>query len=419
MIYNERQYKITSAQLEKLNSSLSDANVDESDWVQEAHYAGLREQANDLKEQLSEYLLLKSGQVDNFECESLSSLPVALIKARIASGMTQKGLADLLGVKEQQIQRYEASSYKGANLTRLIELADLLGVRVIEKWEGQSSVVVDVDEELLSNETNWDKFPVKEMIKRGWLKTDDHETIQNSLRDYFIKSFGSQYQFALHRKNSHGKNESNLYSLMSWQARVLSKARLVASEESVNSFNYDDDAWVPKLSKLSRDEGVLSNLSDFLRDNGVILVVEHHLESTYLDGAAMLLDGKTPVIGLTLRYDRLDNFWFTLFHELGHIFLHISSNPSLEFFDEEGAQQGRQYEEEADQYALEKLISNEDWHTCMSRFSTKKETVLLDAERIGIHPSILAGRIRKEKDNYKILNDLVGQNSVRAALERN
>src|SRR5262249_10088348 len=135
-------------------------------------------------------------------------------------------------------------------------------------------------------------------------------------------------------------------------------------------------------------------------------------------GAAMISDFDRPVIGLTLRYDRLDNFWFVLMHELGHIILHLQEGLHFDFFDEEGPTGSDKLETEADKFALDTLIAPELWNQCLSRFALSEEAVMIDAETLGIHPSIIAGRIRKEQNNYTILNNLVGQNTVRRQFER-
>ena len=124
-----------------------------------------------------------------------------------------------------------------------------------------------------------------------------------------------------------------------------------------------------------------------------------------------------PIVALTLRYDRLDNFWFVLFHELGHVFQHLFSPLRLDFFDEEDGRESDAIEQEADKFALTQLISETQWKQCLSRFAMSEEAVLIDAERLNIHPSIIAGRIRKERNNYRILNNLVGSSTVRRQFE--
>jgi HTH-type transcriptional regulator/antitoxin HigA len=144
--------------------------------------------------------------------------------------------------------------------------------------------------------------------------------------------------------------------------------------------------------------------------------VERHLPGTYLDGAAMISPRGNPIVALTLRYDRLDNFWFVLFHELGHVFQHLYTSMHLDFFDEEDGTDGDPIEWEADVFALNQLVPNTLWKQCLSRFALTEEAVKIDAEKLGIAPSIIAGRIRKERNNYRIFTDLVGSGAVRSQL---
>ncbi len=98
-----------------------------------------------------------------------------------------------------------------------------------------------------------------------------------------------------------------------------------------------DDRWVENLAALTRRADGPSQAAGLLATHGIVLLTEGHLPGTYLDGAAMLDETGHPIIGLTLRLDRLDNFWFVLFHELGHIFLRLMGGLRYDFFDEDGA----------------------------------------------------------------------------------
>lgn len=132
MIKNDRQYRITKAQAARFEKALADVSSDADPGIhsriREAQRSALMSQFEDLRGELTEYEMLKDGQVDRFQVDSLSGLPEALIKARIARGMTQRELANQLGLKEQQIQRYEATDYAAANIARLQEVASALSV---------------------------------------------------------------------------------------------------------------------------------------------------------------------------------------------------------------------------------------------------------------------------------------------------
>ena len=135
MIRNERQYRITKSQAENFRQSLSDVRTKASSDMPDAlrwrlQENALRSQLADLESELREYENLQSQQHGTLEIGSLDELPNALIKARISSGLTQKQLADKLGLKEQQVQRYEATGYYGASLSRIQEVLNALNVKI-------------------------------------------------------------------------------------------------------------------------------------------------------------------------------------------------------------------------------------------------------------------------------------------------
>ena len=141
MIANERQYRITRGQLDQLKAALSAFDRKEavertrSRVLAKAEYAALESQVAELAEEVGEYEALKSGAVDNLKAESLEELPTILIKARIARGLSQRDLAEKLGLKEQQVQRYEADRYASASLRRIAEVAKALDLAISENAE--------------------------------------------------------------------------------------------------------------------------------------------------------------------------------------------------------------------------------------------------------------------------------------------
>ena len=132
MISNERQYKITRAQAAKFSQALRAIREDGGGskgmhpLIAKAQEEAISSQLTDLQKELREYEALKAGE---FRLESLASvdeLPTVLIKARISQGLSQKALAERIGLKEQQIQRYEATEYASASLSRIREVAGAL-----------------------------------------------------------------------------------------------------------------------------------------------------------------------------------------------------------------------------------------------------------------------------------------------------
>ena len=139
MIKNERQYRITKAQAEKFERALqqfvAEAREDRKTHPKllRAQEDALRSQLADLQRELQEYEELQSGDGARLDVGSVEELPRMLIRARIAAGLTQKELGELIGVAEQQIQRYEATEYESASMSRVIEVARALSGRASKR----------------------------------------------------------------------------------------------------------------------------------------------------------------------------------------------------------------------------------------------------------------------------------------------
>ena len=147
-------------------------------------------------------------------------------------------------------------------------------------------------------------------------------------------------------------------------------------------------------------------------------MIEPHLPKTYLDGAALQLDDGRPVIGLTLRYDRIDNFWFCLLHELAHVGRHMDHDRGSAFVDDltlrtvDGTREDPR-EVQADEWAEEAFIPRALWNTSAVRERPTPMAVMHLATALQVHPAIVAGRIRYERRNYRLLSQFVGTGEVR------
>ena len=123
-----------------------------------------------------------------------------------------------------------------------------------------------------------------------------------------------------------------------------------------------------------------------------------------------MLQNGTPIIALTLRYDRLDHFWFSLLHELGHVILHLFEGHDCIIDDADT--KTNEIEKAADEFARKALLPARSWANCTARQKPSSKTVREFAKKHQIHPAIVAGRIRHERRNYQILNNLLGHRSV-------
>ena len=137
MITNERQFRIANAQLKRFEEALAaqaatGPSPDVHPRIHQAMIEATASERDELRAQLERYDDLRSGRVAQRTLTSIRELPIALIEARIAARLTQRELAEQLGVPEQQVQRWEANGYAGVGIDRLQEIADALKLQVLE-----------------------------------------------------------------------------------------------------------------------------------------------------------------------------------------------------------------------------------------------------------------------------------------------
>jgi HTH-type transcriptional regulator/antitoxin HigA len=422
MITNERQYRITKAQVARLRVAIATFNLDStitrtgSAVLARAELEALRSEEQGLCQQLLDYETLKAGDARTLGAATLEELPTILIRARIARGLSQGALAKRLHLKEQQIQRYESEEYASASLRRLVEIAGALDLDISEVAEIRPPRAVRRPPS--SPPTDWDRFPIKEMYRRAWFEDIGFSGSQSAalangaaLAMAYVERAMPRRQPAFLRHRARFGSEMNWYALWAWQCRVV----IMAGKESLpNTFsrNVLSQSWLRDLAHQSRLPDGPVRAKEMLARVGIPLIIEPHLPQTYLDGAVFLLPSGRPVIGMTARFDRLDNYWFVLFHELGHIVQHLRKGKLETIFDDLETDRDA-FETAADSFASAALIPTAAWEVALARYLRTAESVVSFAEAQGVHPAIVAGRIRREACNYVMLSDLVGSGEVR------
>ncbi len=267
---------------------------------------------------------------------------------------------------------------------------------------------------------DWSKFPLSQMAKFGWIKAGNglKDCAEEIMRDLIHRAGGREFvPQPLYRKNNSARRNAGMdaYALQAWCLYVLAKAR-----EDLPKTKFNSKTITPKflrdVARLSVFDAGPKLAKEFLFKHGVVLIHAQHLPKTYLDGAAMRTKEGVPVIGMTLRYDRIDNFWFCLLHELAHIGWHF--NDEVTFFVDDLSLNKSDHdedwglEEEADRFAQNALIPSSDWDEHSVRYAATPMNVISLAQQVGVHPAIVAGRIRKENDNYRLLTQFVGNGEV-------
>ncbi|MDY6794814.1 MAG: hypothetical protein SWK76_05985 [Actinomycetota bacterium] len=256
----------------------------------------------------------------------------------------------------------------------------------------------------------WSDALVKAMDKLGYFgkASYDGKNKDSLLTAFFGGTTDITPQLAWRKTDQRISPRTDEHALTAWATYVKQKAT------TVNSKDYKDGTVNPEflreVLKLSvYNDGPL-RAQKMLKDNGIVLVVTPHLPKTRVDGVTILSDKKKPIIGMSLRFDRVDNFWFTLLHELAHISLHLDQGSI--FFDELEDGLGidvNDSEKEADDMAQEAVIPSAKWEISPAKIIPSPMAAQSLANELGIHVAVVAGYIRHKHQNYfylkKIVND--------------
>ena len=335
--------------------------------------------------------------------------PVAAIRFYMdQKGLTQRDLVPMIGSRSKVSEVLSGSRTITMPMARALHRH--LGIPAEELLKEPVVKAADVETPI-----DWRRFPLNQMAKRGWIERkgnlrDHAEELVTGLMD---RAGLSETPTALYRKNDHKRANAmtNPYALNAWCWQVLAQAK----ERGVGvEYRLQDNPsdLLNAVVKLSPSSDGPRRAVDFLTERGITVEIVPHLPGTHLDGAAMRAADGCPVIGMTLRYDRIDNFWWVLLHELVHATRHLSGNNHA-FIDDLKLAGTTQEELEADDIATGTLIPNDIWTQSEVSEESSPMAVMALAYQIGIHPAIVAGRARHERGNYRLLSQFVGTGEVK------
>ncbi len=273
------------------------------------------------------------------------------------------------------------------------------------------------------------RFPLRAMVKAGWITEMPNllDHAEEIIANLVERAGGREAAMALYRKNDHRRinAKTDEYALKAWCWQVMAMARERRPVVSYQRGSVTPE-FLAEVAQLSRWEDGPRRARNLLAECGIGFEYLPHLSRTHLDGAAFRLSDGRPVVGMTLRYDRIDNFWFTLLHELAHVSLHLDGcGDEAAFVDDHSLRSvaagagdaGDSKERDADSLAGEALIPGEVWEASQVREQPSPNGVISLAQTLGIHPAIIAGRIRHERGNYRLLSQFVGTGEVRRQFE--
>ncbi len=240
--------------------------------------------------------------------------------------------------------------------------------------------------------------PIKEMLRRRWIPDlGDISDVEDSVLTFLeMSTIEDTPSLAFAAKKSSSYSETSP-SQRAWCFR----AKQLAERQTVEEFTPEKLVdHLPEFRQLAKDVDSLRQVPAFLANLGIRFVIVEHLKSTRIDGAALWLDEASPVIVLSLRYDRIDNFWFVLAHELAH----IKNGDQIVDSDLVGAsaqstEAKPEFERKTDRMAASLLIPTRTLQAFIEhnhpRFS--KQTIRGFAEKCGVHPGIVVGQLQHRK----------------------
>jgi HTH-type transcriptional regulator/antitoxin HigA len=332
----------------------------------------------------------------------------ALLFRMEQQNLRQKDIADLLGGKNRASEILARK--RPLSLVMIRSLHEKLGIPA-------SLLIREPDSErrqetLLGEPSDFDAA-LDLIMNRGWSSSKSEAA---HLWQRLVSERPGTPAFLKHTMTFGRNNKTNLVNVWLWLARI----RAVADAQREVHARFDkavlNDELIHYVTRLSwLPDGPLAAIR-FLEGRGILVVIEPHLPATHLDGAAMLSSASTPVIGLTLREDRLDNFWFTLTHELVHAWKHLTPGGVRAIADEkiERSEEDEGIEKEANQLAAEILIPRANWKRSRAYLKPSAAAIEELANHLQVNPAVVAGRVRHERRNFSLFAKLVGYRQVRS-----
>ena len=342
--------------------------------------------------------------------------PVEAIRFRMEqSGLEPRDLAPHIGSRGKVSEVLSGKRPLSLGMIRALHKNLGIPAEVLLQEQATELEPSDIDEDALQVE--WKRLPLDEMRKHGWFEAVGRvrDRAEEIGRDLVIAAGGMRAVPVPLWRRTDGRSpnaKADPYALFAWTTRVLAIARSHPLPATYRSGTVTPE-FLSGIARLSaRDDGPVAAKRE-LGQHGIHLLFVPHLRRTYLDGAALMVaDAGAPVVALTLRHDRLDNFWFCLLHELAHVGRHLQSSSDaflddMDLRDAPTRNEDRR-EQEADTAAEEALIPKGEWEEAKLTRAPSYARISAFAQRLGVHQAIVAGRIRYETKDYRKFAPLLG-----------
>lgn len=330
-------------------------------------------------------------------------IPGTIIKQELEKrGWEQQDLAFFIGRQPSEVSALIAGK-KAVSPEIAHELAVTLGYDA-QYWlnleAAYSLTKVEFDVNAVSKRLKlYEKYPIKEMVKRGWIEpTSDIDLLEKRVCEFLgIESLDEKPQLNRAMRKPSPEIDTTP-SQDTWIVRVRQLARYVSA------IKFTDKACneaLEKLRLLIQDPEEVRHVPRILSESGIRFVMVETLPTTRIDGVCTWLDRHSPVIGISQRLDRIDGFWFTLLHEMHHVKHHEGQeNPILDLNlvgeDAKYINDKPEMEKRADAFAADFSIKKSDLDNFIARIRPlySKQRVQAFAARMKVHPGIVVGQLQ-------------------------
>lgn len=342
--------------------------------------------------------------------------PGQFIEAQIERrGWTQRLLAAMLGVSETILNRLITDkSHVTAEMS--IVLGEVFGLEpeifldLQNKYNlAKARIVVRPDPDRATRAALFGGLPVAEMIKRGWIDADDvrdFPRVENALAKFFHVNSINEIEILPHANKKTDTFTPATPAQLAWIYRVkqIASEMLVARYSPATGRNA-----VERLNDLLSASEEVRKVPRILTECGIRYVIVESLSSTKIDGVCFWLNNQSPVIGMSLRFDRIDNFWFVLRHELEHVLQRHGQSVIMLDTELEGEKAGTgpniaQEERIANEAAAEFCVPQKKIESFIARkapFFNERDFLGM-ARTLQIHPGIVAGQLQHRTGRYDL-----------------